>query len=120
MPPSQKELLLRTFEENISLEHFYLDREDSGSLVQILREQEALLAELLRQLEGTPAGDPLWNRLRRIAEMRQRNEQRVKEVLGEISRDLGRLRQSTRRLQDWQMAWHPALKTGTQLMGTYA
>jgi hypothetical protein len=112
--------LLRTFEENVSLEQFYLDRGDHGSLVQILREQEAILSELLRQMEGTPPENFLWNRLRRVAEARQKNEQRVKEALGEISKDLGHLRQSARRLQDWQKAWHPSRKAGNQLMGTYA
>ena len=120
MTTSKTELLLAKFEENISLERFFLQQNDKESLIQVLHEQEDLLPELLRGMELVPAGAPFWERLRLAADLRTQNEKRVAELLGEISRELGRLRQSSKRLHDWQKAWRRPQALGSQLNNTYA
>ena len=105
MDINKTELLLKKFEENISLEKFFLDQNDEVSLLRILNEQEDLIPELLRLMELEPAGGPRWARLQLSADERLEQEKRVAYLLGEISRELGRLRQSTKRLHDWQKVW---------------
>jgi hypothetical protein len=120
MSAHKAELLLKKFEENISLEKFFLDQNDRAALLGVLREQEVLLPELLREMELLPAGLSLWPRLQLAAEARSLQEKRVGDLLGEISRQLGRLRQSAKRLQDWQKAWRPPEVHEAPFSGTYA
>ena len=113
------ELLLKKFEENISLEKFFLDQGDRDSLLRILNEQEELIPELLRLMELEPAGGPRWTRLKLAADVRLEQESTVARKLGEISKELIRLQKTTKRLQDWQKAWHHPHREGT-LTDTYA
>jgi len=122
MATKKTELLLAKFEENISLEKFYIDQSDRDSLLRVLNEQEDLIPELLRlvNLEPGDIAGPLWNRLQMAADARLELEKRVAQLLGEISKELGRLRQSTKKLHDWQKAWHQPEATGSQFPNTYA
>ena len=120
MPDNKAKILLLKFEENAHLEKFFLDQGDRESLVNILADQESLLPGLIRQMELLPSGDPLRARLQLAAEMRVVQEKRVAALLGEISRELGRLRQSAKRLQDWRKAWRHGEEHDEQLPGTYA
>lgn len=120
MAANKANLLLEQFEANISREKFFLDQNDRDSLIQVLREQEDLIPELLRQMEFQPSGEPFMARLRAAADARSQNEQKVAGLLGEISRELGRLRQSAKRLHDWQKAWLRSEAPGGQLANTYA
>ncbi|MEI6034853.1 MAG: hypothetical protein WCS65_11315 [Verrucomicrobiae bacterium] len=120
MAANKAELLLAKFEENVSLENFFLDQSDRDSLVKILGEQEDLLPELLRQMKLQPREGLLWARLKVAADARLVHEKRVADLLGEISRELGRLRQSSKRLHDWQKAWRPPEGHGARFAGTYA
>jgi hypothetical protein len=120
MPANNAELLLERFEENVTLEKFFLEQRDQLALVSILREQEDLLPELLRQMKVFSTGVSLWNRLRLAADARSRHEERVADLLGGISRELGRLRQSATRLRDWRKAWRPPEEHYAQFADTYA
>lgn len=120
MAANNAELLLERFEENVILEKFFLEQRDQSALVSVLREQEDLLPELLRQMKTFPAGDSLWNRLRLAADARALQEELAADLLGGISRELGRLRQSTKRLHDWQKAWRTPEEHSAQFAGTYA
>ena len=120
MAINKTELLLKKFEENISLEKFFIDQKDRVSLLRILDEQEDLIPELLKLMPLEPAGGPRWNRLQIAADARLELEKRVIHSLGEISKELGRLRLSTKRLHDWQKAWRPPDVHGSQLSDTYA
>ena len=120
MATNKTELLLNKFEENISLEGFYIDQGDQASLLRLLNEQEDLIPELLRQMELEPVGGPRWDRLQAAASARSELEKRVALLLGEISKELGRLRQSTKRLHDWQKAWRTPEAPASHLTDTYA
>lgn len=120
MAANKAELLLEQFEANITLEKFFLDQNDRDSLIQVLREQEGLIPELLRHMEIEPFGEPLQARLRVAAAARSQNEKKVAGLLGDISRELGRLRQSAKRLHDWQKAWLRSEAPGGQFSNTYA
>ena len=120
MASNKAELLLEQFERNIELEKFFLSGRDQVSLVAVLREQEDLIPELLRQMKSFPAGGPHWKRLQLAADARLLQETLVADLLGEISRELGRLRQSSKRLQDWKKAWHHPEGQGEQFTRTYA
>jgi hypothetical protein len=120
MAANNAELLLERFEENVTLEKFFLEQRDQSALVSVLRDQEDLLPELLRQMKTFPAGDSLWNRLRLAADTRALQEELATDLLGGISREIGRLRQSTKRLHDWQKAWRPPEEHCAQFAGTYA
>lgn len=97
------ESLLAQFEKNLRLEVFFIRRRETGPLLEMLPNQQAIaegIVGLMGRLRLAPEDEQALRKRLAVADaLREANRSELERVMGETKRELGELNAANRRIR---------------------